>query len=36
VPDNKNKRTSMMVLDRALSFGLSTASGVLIWGAAAR
>jgi polysaccharide export outer membrane protein len=31
IPDNKNRRTTMTVIDRITSFGASTASGVLIW-----
>ncbi len=31
IPDNKNRRAAMTVLDRVTSFGASTASGVLIW-----
>ena len=31
IPDNKNRRTTMAVIDRITSFGASTASGVLIW-----
>jgi polysaccharide export outer membrane protein len=31
VPDNKSRRTTMSIIDRLTSFGVSTASGVLIW-----
>jgi len=31
IPDNKNRRTTMTVIDRVTSFGASTASGILIW-----
>jgi polysaccharide export outer membrane protein len=31
VPDNKNRRTTMTVIDRITQFGGSTASGLLIW-----
>jgi polysaccharide export outer membrane protein len=31
IPDNKNRRTTMTVIDRITSFGASTASGLLIW-----
>lgn len=36
IPDNATRRTSMQALDRILSFGSTTASGALVWGAAAR
>ena len=31
IPDNSARRTTMTVLDRIANFGVSTASGVLIW-----
>jgi polysaccharide export outer membrane protein len=31
IPDNKTRRTTMNVIDRITNFGVSTASGVLIW-----
>jgi protein involved in polysaccharide export with SLBB domain len=31
VPDNKSKRISMDVIDRVVSFGSATTSGLLIW-----
>ena len=36
IPDNTTRRTSMQALERILSFGSTTASGVVIWGAAGR
>jgi len=34
IPDNTRKRLSMTTLERVISFGSTTASGLLIWGAA--
>lgn len=34
IPDNRRGRISLTALDRILTFGTATASGVLIWGAA--
>jgi polysaccharide export outer membrane protein len=34
VPDNRGKRIGLTALDRIITFGSATASGVLIWGAA--
>jgi polysaccharide export outer membrane protein len=34
VPDNRGKRIGITALDRIITFGSATASGVLIWGAA--
>ena len=34
IPDNTKKRLSMTTLERVISFGSTTASGLLIWGAA--
>lgn len=34
VPDNRGKRVRMSVLEKLVGFGSTTASGVLIWGAA--
>ena len=34
VPDNQGRKMSMATLERVISFGSTTASGVLIWGAA--
>ena len=34
VPDNQKRRMSMATLERVISFGSTTASGLLIWGAA--
>ena len=34
VPDNTRRRVSVQALERILSFGSTTASGVLVWGAA--
>lgn len=34
VPDNRGKRIGLTALDRALGFGTTTASGILIWGSA--
>ena len=31
IPENKKRRTTMGIVDRVTSFGVSTASGVLIW-----
>ena len=31
IPDNRKKRTAMKALDRAITFGAGTASGMLIW-----
>jgi polysaccharide export outer membrane protein len=31
IPDNTDRRTAMTILDRIANFGVSTASGVLIW-----
>lgn len=34
VPDNQKKKLSLATLERVISFGSTTASGLLIWGAA--
>lgn len=34
VPDNQGRRLSLATLERVISFGSTTASGLLIWGAA--
>ena len=34
IPDNTRKRLSISTLERIISFGSTTASGLLIWGAA--
>jgi polysaccharide export outer membrane protein len=34
IPDNSKKRLSITTLERVISFGSTTASGLLIWGAA--
>jgi polysaccharide export outer membrane protein len=34
VPDNRGKRIGLTALDKIITFGSATASGVLIWGAA--
>ena len=31
IPDNKNRRMTMTVIERMTTFGASTASGLLIW-----
>ncbi len=31
IPDNKNRRAAMNVIDRITNFGASTASGIVIW-----
>ena len=36
IPDNSTRRAGMQALDRILSFGSTTASGALVWGAAGR
>lgn len=36
IPDNTRRRMSVQAIERILSFGSTTASGVLVWGAAAR
>ena len=34
IPDNSTKRTTMGAIERLITFGSATASGVLVWGAA--
>lgn len=36
IPDNKGRRLTSGMLEKIITFGTTTASGVLIWGAAAR
>jgi polysaccharide export outer membrane protein len=34
IPDNARRRTSLLALERILTFGSTTASGALVWSAA--